>query len=97
MSESEVLFPASTLSEKGQRRGGTYDVNKSKTVPVPIEDLYAAFGARIRKRWFGDEAVRIKKAHKTRRRGTSIVDHLRGRATARMSTDEILALTRGPR
>ena len=43
------------------------------------------------------DAVRIKKAHKTRRRGTLIVDHLRGRATTRMSTDEILALTRGPR
>ena len=43
------------------------------------------------------DAVRIKKAQKTRRRGTLIVDHLRARATARMSTDEILALTRGPR
>ena len=40
--------------------------------------------------------VRIQKATKVRsRRGRTIVDHLRGRGTIRMSTDEILALTRG--
>lgn len=29
-------------------------------------------------------------------RGQSIIDHLRGRAATKMSTDEIMALTRGP-
>jgi AbrB family looped-hinge helix DNA binding protein len=42
-------------------------------------------------------AVRIRKARgrSTRGRGRSIVEHLRGKATSRMSTDEIMALTRG--
>jgi AbrB family looped-hinge helix DNA binding protein len=42
-------------------------------------------------------AVRIIKARgrRTRGRGRSIVEHLRGKATSRMTTDEILALTRG--
>ena len=40
-----------------------------------------------------DDWVRLKKAG-GRRRGDAIVAHMRGRATTRMSTDEILALTR---
>ena len=48
------------LRAKGQRRGGGYDVNKSKTVNVPIAKLYAAFGARGRKKWLGDTEVIIK-------------------------------------
>jgi AbrB family looped-hinge helix DNA binding protein len=42
-------------------------------------------------------AVRIRKARgrRARGRGRSIVERLRGRATAGMSTDEIMALTRG--
>jgi AbrB family looped-hinge helix DNA binding protein len=42
-------------------------------------------------------AVRIRKARgrRIRGRGRSIVEHLRGKATSGMSTDEIMALTRG--
>jgi AbrB family looped-hinge helix DNA binding protein len=42
-------------------------------------------------------AVRIRKARgrRARGRGRSIVEHLRGKATSGMSTDEIMALTRG--
>ena len=50
------------LREKGQRRGAGYDVNKSKTFPVPIAKLYAAFGARTRPRWLGDARPTVKKA-----------------------------------
>ena len=44
-------------------------------------------------------AVRIHKARgrRTRGRGRSIVEHLRGKATSGMTTDQILALTRGER
>jgi AbrB family looped-hinge helix DNA binding protein len=42
----------------------------------------------------GDVVV-LKKAKTSRRRGRSLVEHMRGRGTVRMSTDEILALTRG--
>lgn len=41
------------------------------------------------------DTVKIRKAGGAKRRGQRIVDHLRGRATTRMTTDEIMALTRG--
>jgi AbrB family looped-hinge helix DNA binding protein len=41
-----------------------------------------------------DDVVVLKKAD-IRRRGPRVVEHLRGRGDVRMSTDEILALTRG--
>ncbi len=67
------------------------------TIPIEIrEKLGLLPNTEVVFQVVGD-AVRLKKAKKTRRRGALIVDHLRGRATARMSTDEILALTRGPR
>ena len=40
------------------------------------------------------DAVVLKKAS-TRRRGRRVVEHLRGRGNVQMSTEEILALTRG--
>lgn len=50
------------LRDEGQRRGGKYDANKSKTFPVPLADLYAAFDARRRSRWLGGAKPRVKKA-----------------------------------
>ncbi len=50
------------LREKGQRRGGGYEVGKSKTFPVPVAMLYAAFGARARARWLGDAELTVRKA-----------------------------------
>lgn len=41
------------------------------------------------------DAVKIRKKRHSRGRGRSIVDHLRGRGRRRMTTDEIMALTRG--
>ena len=41
------------------------------------------------------ETVVIRKADQNRRRGRRVVEHLRGRGDVRMSTDEILKLTRG--
>jgi AbrB family looped-hinge helix DNA binding protein len=46
------------------------------------------------------QSVRIRKVRRTReagRRGKSLAARLRGRGSVRMSTDEILALTRGKR
>jgi AbrB family looped-hinge helix DNA binding protein len=40
------------------------------------------------------DGVRITKAKASRRRGDAVIARLRGRATTRLSTDEILALTR---
>ena len=39
-------------------------------------------------------AVMVTKARRGPRRGKRVMTHLRGRGTVRMSTDEILALTR---
>jgi len=39
--------------------------------------------------------VRAKKNKKKLSRGEAIVNHLRGRGTVKMTTDEIMALTRG--
>jgi AbrB family looped-hinge helix DNA binding protein len=44
------------------------------------------------------DAVRVKKATKgdaRRRRGRALVEHMRGRGTRRLTTDEIMRLTRG--
>lgn len=40
------------------------------------------------------DAVRIRKARKSSSRGGQIVAHMRGRGTTRMTTDQIMALTR---
>jgi AbrB family looped-hinge helix DNA binding protein len=40
-------------------------------------------------------AVRIRRAARGSSRGRALVARLRGRATTKMSTDEIMALTRG--
>lgn len=40
------------LRDVGQRRGGNYEVSKSKTCPVPLAKLYHAFAdTRTRKKW----------------------------------------------
>jgi AbrB family looped-hinge helix DNA binding protein len=39
--------------------------------------------------------VRLRKARGMKRRGRRLIAQLRGRATTRLSTDEIMALTRG--
>jgi hypothetical protein len=51
------------LREKGQRRGGGFEISKSRTFPVPVDMLYAAFAtARARKRWLGGVDLTVKKA-----------------------------------
>jgi AbrB family looped-hinge helix DNA binding protein len=40
-------------------------------------------------------AVRVRKARETRSRGRSVVARMRGQATSRLTTDEIMKLTRG--
>jgi len=49
------------LREVGQQRGGTYDANKSKTLPVAVARLYKAFSTkRIRERWLPGVALKIR-------------------------------------
>ena len=58
------------LRDVGQRRGGRYEVSKSKTIAVPVDELWRAFeNARVRRRWLPDEAMTIRTAtaHKSMR------------------------------
>ena len=44
---------------------------------------------------FIDKIVRLKKVKNSIQRGKRLVQNMKGRATVKMSTDDILALTRG--
>ena len=51
------------LRDVGQRRGGGYDVNKSKTIGVSVSRLYSAFeDAAQRDRWLPDVDLTIRTA-----------------------------------
>jgi hypothetical protein len=55
------------LRDRGQRRDGTYEANKSRTFGVPVEQLFDAWAdARLRARWLDRRigAVRTAKAAK---------------------------------
>jgi AbrB family looped-hinge helix DNA binding protein len=70
------------------------------TIPVEIrEKLGLLPNSEVEFEIVGN-TVRMRKARRVRdagRRGKSIVQRLRGRGSVRMSTDAILALTRGER
>jgi hypothetical protein len=51
------------LRSPGQRRGGLFEVNASKTVAVPVDRLYAAFADPVlRERWLPGAAVEVRTA-----------------------------------
>ena len=51
------------LREVGQQRSGSYQISKSKTVPVPLAELYRAFrDQRLRERWLPGVDLEIRKA-----------------------------------
>jgi uncharacterized protein YndB with AHSA1/START domain len=51
------------LREIGQRRGGTFEASRSKTLPVPVGRLYRAFAdARMRRRWLAGVKLKIRTA-----------------------------------
>ncbi len=70
------------------------------TIPVEIrEKLSLLPNSEVEFEVVG-QTVRVRKIRRAReagRRGKSIVQRLRGRGAVRMTTDEILALTRGDR
>jgi hypothetical protein len=49
------------LRERGQRRSGTYEVNKSRTIPVPVTRLFRAFTqASLRSQWLPGVALTVR-------------------------------------
>ncbi len=67
------------------------------TIPVEIRERLGLFPNSEVDFEVDGNAVRIRKARASRKRGRgrSIVERLRGKATTRMTTDEIMELTRG--
>lgn len=64
------------------------------TIPRAIRERYGLLpGTEVEFEVVGD-TVRIRKARGRKRRGKQLIEHMRGRATVRLSTDEIMALTR---
>jgi hypothetical protein len=55
------------LRERGQRRSGSYEANKSKTFPVSVGALYDAFAsAKARARWLPGVALTLRTANANR-------------------------------
>jgi AbrB family looped-hinge helix DNA binding protein len=65
------------------------------TIPQAIRERLGIFpGAEVEFVMEG-KVAKIIPLKQSRARGRRIVEHLRGRGTVRMTTDEIMALTRG--
>jgi AbrB family looped-hinge helix DNA binding protein len=70
------------------------------TIPVEIREKLGLFPNSEVEFEVTGQTVRIRKVRRAEgrgRRGKSIVERLRGRGSVQMTTDEILALTRGDR
>lgn len=51
------------LREIGQRRNGSFEATRSKTIPVAVGKLYRAFSdGRIRRKWLPDAKLTVRKA-----------------------------------
>jgi AbrB family looped-hinge helix DNA binding protein len=65
------------------------------TIPIAIREKLGIYPeCEVEFELDGDRAI-LRKADHQHVRGKRLVEHLRGRATAGLSTDEILAHTRG--
>ena len=65
------------------------------TIPIEIRDRLGLLPGTEVEFDVDGEAVRLTRAPDAGGRGRAIVDRLRGRATSGLSTEEIMALTRG--
>jgi AbrB family looped-hinge helix DNA binding protein len=65
------------------------------TIPLEIRQKLGLFANTEVEFVIDGNTVLLRKAENGASRGKALVDSLRGRATVRMSTDEIMALTRG--
>ena len=67
------------------------------TIPMDIREKLGLLPSTEVEFEIDRDAVRVKKATKPRRldRGRALIEHMRGRGTRRITTDEIMKLTRG--
>lgn len=72
------------ITEKGQ-----------VTIPVEIREQLGFLPQTEVEFTVEGETLRLRKVRRGNRRGKALVTHMKGKATAGMSTEEIMALTRG--
>lgn len=65
------------------------------TIPVDIRERLGLLPNTEVEFTLEGRSVVVRKARRSTRRGERVIAHLRGRGTVKMSTDDILALTRG--
>ncbi len=65
------------------------------TIPIEIRERLGLQAGTVVQFAVDGDAIRITKALEAEGRGRTLVARLRGSASTRMGTDEILALTRG--
>jgi AbrB family looped-hinge helix DNA binding protein len=67
------------------------------TIPLPIREKLGLLPNTEVEFEIDRDAVRMTRAKAPRRpdRGRALIDHMRGRGTRRITTDEIMKLTRG--
>ena len=95
---------AEELSEEGDANSITYPSNTSEslmrittkgqvTIPLAVRETLGLLPhTEVEFTIRGDTAVLMKAG--TRRKGRKLIEHMRGRGRGRLTTDEILALTR---
>ncbi len=65
------------------------------TIPIEIRNKFGLLPGTEVEFVVEDGDVRVRKAATAPSRGTAIVEHLRGRWRSRLSTEELMAMTRG--
>lgn len=65
------------------------------TIPIEIRERFGFLPQTEVEFEVEDDTVTIKKAEGRSGRGRALVEHMRGRGTVDMTTDEIMALMRG--
>ena len=65
------------------------------TIPIELRERFGLLPNTEVDFEASDGGILLKKVRGGRRRGRALVEHMRGRATSGLTTDEIMALTRG--
>jgi antitoxin PrlF len=65
------------------------------TIPKKMRELFGLFPLTEVEFEAVEDGLLIKKAKSSKSFGKKVVEHMRGRSDAKMTTDEIMALTRG--
>jgi AbrB family looped-hinge helix DNA binding protein len=65
------------------------------TIPLPIREKMGLWPHTEVEFIIEGDMVRLQKTKNTASRGKELISRMRGKATVKMSTDEIVALTRG--